>query len=68
MEIGSNPRLERSTRKRRKTYVHGHGPKTIKSRRAQWVEEDMTMDPPNTTNNCTEEEVGQDYSTRDGIC
>ena len=65
MEIGSNPRLERSTRKRRKTYVRGRGPKTIKSRRGQWVEEDMTMDPPDTTNDCTEEEVSQEYSTWD---
>jgi len=30
MEIGANARLERSTRKRIKTYVHGRGPKTIK--------------------------------------
>jgi hypothetical protein len=29
------------------------------------VEEDMTIDPPNTINNCTEEEVGQNYSTWD---
>jgi hypothetical protein len=29
------------------------------------VEEDMTMDPPNTTNDCTEEEVSQEYSTWD---
>jgi len=26
------------------------------------VEEDMTMDPPDTTNNCTEEEVGENCS------
>ena len=57
MEIGANSRLERSIRKRIKTYVYGHGPKTIKSRRGQWVEEDMTMDPPDTINDCTEEEV-----------
>ena len=29
------------------------------------MEEDMTMDPLDTTNDCTEEEVGQDYSTWD---
>ena len=61
----SNLRLERSTRKRIKTYVHGRGPKTIKSRRGQWVEEDMTMDPPDTTNDYNEEEVSQEYSTWD---
>ena len=65
MEIGANSRLERSTRKRIKTDVHGHGPKTIKSHRGQWVEEDMTMDPPDTTNDYTEEEVNQEYSTWD---
>ena len=63
MEIGENSRLECSTRKRIKTYVRGHGPKTIKSRRGQWVEEDMTMDPIETTNDCIKEEVSQDYST-----
>ena len=65
MEIGSNPRLELSTRKRRKTYVRGRGPKTIKSHRGQWVEEDMPMDPPDTTNDCIEEEVSQEYGTWD---
>ena len=30
-----------------------------------WVEEDMAMDPTDTTNECTEKEVGQDYSTWD---
>ena len=48
-------------KEKEKTYVSGRGPKTIKSQRTQWVEEDMTMDPPNTTNNYTEKEVGQDY-------
>jgi hypothetical protein len=43
MEIGENVELEHSTRKI-KRYVHGHGPKTIKPHRGQWVEEDMTMD------------------------
>lgn len=65
MEIGANSQLERSTRKRTKTYVQGRGPKTIKSRRGQWVEEDMTMDPRDTTNDCAEEEVNQEYSTWD---
>ena len=65
MEIGSNPRLERSTRKRRKTCVRGCGPKTIKSCRGQWVEEDMTMDSLDTTSDYTEEEVSQEYSTWD---
>jgi hypothetical protein len=60
MEIGPDSRLERSTRKIIKTYVCGRGPKTIKSRRGQWVEEDMTMDPPDTTNGCTEEEDSQE--------
>jgi hypothetical protein len=58
MEIGANVELEHSTSKSR-------GPKTIKSRRGQWVEEDMTMDPANTTNDCTKQEVGLDYSTWD---
>ena len=60
MEIGANSRLEHSIRKRIKTYVHGCGPKTIKACRGQWVEEDMTMDPPNTTKDYTKEEVSQD--------
>ena len=29
------------------------------------MEEDMTMDPPDTTNDCTKEEVSQEYSTWD---
>jgi hypothetical protein len=29
------------------------------------VEEDMTMDPPETKNECTKEEVSQEYSTWD---
>jgi hypothetical protein len=29
------------------------------------VEEDMTMDPPDTTNDCTKQEVGLEYSTWD---
>ena len=61
----SNSRLQCSTRKRIKTYVRGCKPKTIKSHRRHWVEEDITMDPPNTTNDCTEEEVSQEYSTWD---
>jgi len=64
MEIGENVELENSTRKR-KRYVRGRGPKTIKSRRGQWVEEDMTMDPTHTTNDCTEQEVGLECSTWD---
>ena len=36
-----------------------------KSQRGKWVEEDMTMDPANTTNNCIEQEVGLEYSTWD---
>jgi hypothetical protein len=64
MEIGENVELEHSTSKR-KRYVRGRGPKTIKSRRGQWVEEDMTMDPADTTNDCTEQEVGLEYSTWD---
>ena len=46
--------------KKKKTYVREHGPKTDRSRREEWVEEDMTMDPPDTINDCTKEEVGQD--------
>ena len=65
MEIGANSQLEHSTRKRTKTYVRGRGAKTIKSRRWQRVEEDMTMDPPDTINDCTEEEVSKKYSTWD---
>jgi hypothetical protein len=61
MDIGASAQPKRSTSKRKKTYVRGCGPKTIKSQRTQWVEEDMTMDPPDTTNNYTEKEVGQDY-------
>lgn len=57
MEIGENVELEHSTRKR-KRYVRGRGPKTIKLCRGQWVEEDMTMDLADTTNDCTEQEVG----------
>jgi len=53
MEIGANVDLEHSNRKIR-IYVHGHGPKTIKSCRGQWVEEDVTMDSIDTTNDCTE--------------
>jgi hypothetical protein len=64
MEIGSNVELEHSTRKI-KRYVRGHGSKTIKSHRGQWVEEDMTMDHVDTTNDCIEQEVGIDYSTWD---
>jgi len=51
--------------KEKKTYVCGCGPKTVKSRRTQWVEEDMTMDHVDPTNSCTEAEVGQYYSTWD---
>ena len=64
MEIGANAEPKRSTSKRRR-YVRGCGPKTVKSRRGQWVEEDMTMDPVDTTNDCIEQEVVQDYSTWD---
>lgn len=53
-----------STRKI-KRYVHGCGPKNVKSLRGQWLEEDMTMDPIDTTNYCTEQEVGEDYRTWD---
>jgi len=63
MEIGTSAQPRCSTSKRKKTYVCGSGPKTVKSRRIQWVEEDMTMDPPYTTNNCTEEEIGKYFST-----
>ena len=54
MQIGASEQPKHSTSKRKKTYVHGRGPKTVKSWRTQCVEEDMTMDPPNTTNNCME--------------
>ena len=64
MEIRANAEDERSTSKR-KRYVHRCGPKTINSRRRQWVEEYMTIDPAYTTNYCTEQEVVQDYSTWD---
>ena len=64
MEIGENAELEHSTRKI-KRHVRGRGPKTIKSHRGQWVEEDMTMDLADTTNDCTEQEVGLEYSTQD---
>ena len=50
-------------KEKEKTYVSGRGPKTIKSQRTQWVKEDMTMDPAQTTNDCTEKEVGLEYST-----
>ena len=60
MEVGENVEIEHSTRKR-KRYVRGHGTKTIKSHRGQWVEEDMTMDPPDTKNNFTKKEVVKDY-------
>ena len=46
-----------------KKYVCGREPKTVKSRRVQWVEEDMTMDTSDITNDCTEEDIRQDYST-----
>lgn len=64
MEIGANVEPESLTSKRTR-YVRGRGPETVKSHRGQWVEEDMTMDPADTTNDCTEQEVGQDYSTWD---
>ena len=64
MDIGENVELEHSTSKI-KRYVRGRGPKTIKSHIGQWVEEDMTMDPIDTTNDCTEQEVGLEYSTWD---
>ena len=51
MDIAASAQPEHSTRKRKKTYVRGPGPKTVKSQRTQWVEEYMTMDPPETTNN-----------------
>ena len=65
MEIGANARLERSTRKRIKTYVYECETKTLKWHRRQWVEEDMTTDPPDTRNDWTKEEVSQEYSTWD---
>jgi len=55
MDIGANVEHEHST-SNRKRYVRGCGPKTIKSRRGKWVEEDMTMDPADTTNDCIEQE------------
>jgi hypothetical protein len=64
MDIGENVEPGHSTSKR-KRYVHGRGPKTVKSCRGQWVEEDMTMDLTDTTNDCIEQEVGWDYSTWD---
>lgn len=64
MEIGENAGSKPSTSKRKK-YVCGCGPKTVKSQRGQWMEEDMRMDPPDTTNDCIEQEVSQDYSTWD---
>jgi hypothetical protein len=73
MEVGENVELDHSTRKR-KRYVRGHGTKNIKPHRGQWVEEDMTMDPTDTTNDFTEKEVGLEYSTWDeyfekiGVC
>lgn len=57
MEIGANVEPKCSTSKR-KRYAHGRGPKIVKSRRGKWVEEDMTMDPADTTNDCTKQEVG----------
>jgi hypothetical protein len=62
MEIGANVELEHSTSKR-KIYVRGRGTKNVKSRRRLWTEEDMTMDPVDTKNDCIEKEVGLDYST-----
>jgi hypothetical protein len=49
MEIRENVELKHSTSKI-KRYVCGRGPKTIKSCRGQWVEEDMKMDLADTTN------------------
>ena len=40
-----------------KIYECEHWPKTIKLHRGQWVEEDMTIYPTKTKNNCTEKEV-----------
>ena len=48
MEIGGDEDPWHLTNKR-KRHVHGHGPKPAKSRRGQWVEEDMAMDPLDTT-------------------
>ena len=53
MDIGANAEHVHSTRTR-KRYVCELGPKTIKSRRGQWVEEDMTIFPADTTNDCIE--------------
>jgi uncharacterized protein with LGFP repeats len=64
MDIGANVELEYSTRKR-KIYVRGRGTKTVKSRRGQWVEEDMTMDHADTTNDFTKKKVDLDYTTWD---
>jgi len=64
METGENVELEHSTSKRKRCEC-GCGPKSIKSHRGQWVEEDMTMDLANTTSDCTKQEVGLEYSTWD---
>jgi hypothetical protein len=64
MKIVTNVEHEHSTSKRKK-YVRGRGPKTVKSRRGKWVEEDITMDPVDTTNDCIEQKIGQDYNTWD---
>ena len=61
MDIGASEQPKHSTSKIKNTYVYWRGPKTIKSKRTQWVEEDMTMNPPDTKNSFTEKEVCQDY-------
>ena len=41
-----------------------HGPPTVKSRRKQWVEEDMTMESADpTANEHNEQEVSHDNTT-----
>ena len=49
----------------KKKNVRGRGPKTMKSHRGQWLEDDMTIDPTNTTNDRTEQQIGQELSTWD---
>ena len=63
MELG--PKAVFESYSRRGKYIPRRGPKTVLSRRGKWVEEDMTMDTVDTTNECIEQEVGHDYSTWD---
>jgi len=64
IEILENVEFKCSSTKRIK-YVCVRGPNTIKSHHWKSMEEDMETNSIDTTwNECTEQEVGQDYTTR----